>query len=110
LVVEPGTYGIAGDASEAGGSIAITKQLTIKGLRQNDHPVIMGRFKVEAPFALDQVTVDGTGTDGGQAFDFTADGTIESFSVTNSKVKNFFKDQPLNWTLQLGIRLNLGKE
>ena len=91
LVVEPGTYGIAGDATEAGGAIAITKQLTIKGLRQNDHPVIMGRFKVEAPFALDQVTIDGTGTDGGQAFDFTADGTIESFSVTNSEVKNFTK-------------------
>ena len=28
----------------------------------------------------------------------------------DSKVKNFFKDQPLNWTLQVGIRLNLGKE
>ena len=28
----------------------------------------------------------------------------------DSKVKNFFKDQPLNWTLQVGIRLNLGKD
>ena len=28
----------------------------------------------------------------------------------NSKVKNFFKDQPFNWTLQIGIRLNFGKE
>ena len=91
LVVEPGEYGIATDAAAFGGSVTISKALTIKGLRQNDHPVIMGRFKVEAPFALDQVTIDGTGTDGGQAFDFTADGTIESFSVTNSEVKNFTK-------------------
>ena len=51
----------------------------------------MGRFKVEAPFAVDQVTLDGTDTDGGQCFDFTADGEIESLSVTNSEVKNYTK-------------------
>ena len=91
LIVEPGTYGIATDAADHGGSITISKALTIKGLRQNDHPVIMGRFKVEAPFAVDQVTLDGTDTDGGQCFDFTADGNIESLSVTNSEVKNYTK-------------------
>lgn len=33
------------------------------------------------------------------------------YSLKNdSKVDNFFKDQPFNWTLQIGIRLNLGKE
>ena len=91
LIVEPGTYGIATDAADHGGSITISKALTIKGLRQNDHPVIMGRFKVEAPFAVDQVTLDGTDTDGGQCFDFTADGNIESLSITNSEVKNYTK-------------------
>lgn len=91
LIVEPGTYGIATDAADHGGSITISKAITIKGLRQNDHPVIMGRFKVEAPFAVDQVTLDGTDTDGGQCFDFTADGEIESLSVTNSEVKNYTK-------------------
>ena len=91
LVVEPGTYGIATDAADHGGSITISKALTIKGLRQNDHPVIMGRFKVEAPFAVDQVTLDGTDTDGGQCFDFTADGEIDYLSVTNSEVKNYTK-------------------
>lgn len=91
LIVEPGTYGIATDEATAGGSITISKALTIKGLRQGDHPVIQGRFKVEAPFALDQVTLDGTGTDGGQCFDFTADGEYESFSITNSEIKNYTK-------------------
>ena len=91
LIVEPGTYGIASDAADHGGSITISKTLTIKGLRQNDHPVIMGRFKVEAPFAVDQVTLDGTDTDGGQCFDFTKDGEIERLSVTNSEVKNYTK-------------------
>ena len=91
LIVEPGEYGIATDAAAFGGSVTISKKLTIKGLKQGDHPVINGRFKVEAEFAMDQVTLDGKGTDGGQAFDFTADGNIESFSVTNSEVKNFTK-------------------
>ena len=91
LIVEPGTYGIATDAADHGGSITISKALTIKGLRQNDHPVIMGRFKVEAPFAVDQVTLDGTDTDGGQCFDFTKDGEVESLSITNSEVKNYTK-------------------
>lgn len=91
LVVEPGEYGIATDEAAFGGSITISKQLTIKGLRQNEHPVIKGRFKVEAPFAVDQVTLDGTGTDGGQCFDFTAEGEIESLTVTNSEIKNYTK-------------------
>ena len=91
LVVEPGEYGIATDEAAFGGSITISKQLTIKGLRQNEHPVIKGRFKIEAPFAVDQVTLDGTGTDGGQCFDFTAEGEIESLTVTNSEVKNYTK-------------------
>ena len=91
LIVEPGTYGIATDEAAAGGSITISKALTIKGLRRSDHPVIQGRFKVEAPFAVDQVTLDGTGTDGGQCFDFTKDGSVESLSITNSEVKNYTK-------------------
>ena len=91
LVVEPGEYGIATDEAAFGGSITISKQLTIKGLRQNEHPVIKGRFKVEAPFAVDQVTLDGTGTDGGQCFDFTAEGEVESLTVTNSEIKNYTK-------------------
>ena len=91
LVVEPGEYGIATDEAAFGGSITISKQLTIKGLRQNEHPVIKGRFKVEAPFAVDQVTLDGTGTDGGQCFDFTDALEIDYLSVTNSEITNYIK-------------------
>ena len=35
---------------------------------------------------------------------------VRYYLKNNSKVDNFFKDQPFNWTLQIGIRLNLGKE
>jgi hypothetical protein len=34
---------------------------------------------------------------------------VRYYLKNNSNVKNYFKDQPLNWTLQLGIRLNFGK-
>lgn len=91
LVIEPGVYGIASSDAEVGGSVKIDKKLSIKGLRQNDHPVIKGRFQIEAEVDLDQVTLDGAETDGGQAFDFTADGEYESFSLTNSEVKNYTK-------------------
>lgn len=91
LIVEPGTYGIATDAADFGGSVTISKSLTIKGLRQNEHPVIKGRFKVEAPLAIDQVTLDGTGTDGGQCFDFTNALDIDYLAVTNSEIKNYTK-------------------
>jgi len=35
---------------------------------------------------------------------------LRYYLKNDSKVDNFFKDQPFNWTLQIGIRLNLGKE
>jgi len=91
LVIEPGVYGIASSDAEVGGSVKIDKKLSIKGLRQNDHPVIKGRFEIEAEVDFDQVSFDGAETDGGQAFNFTADGEYESFSLTNSEVKNYTK-------------------
>lgn len=99
LVVMPGTYPIPGGEFEKGGAVKVSKKLAIKGLRPNDMPIIMGRFQVEAEFSLDQVVLDGTGTDdhdtenhkGGQTFDFSADGEYESFSITNSVIKNYTK-------------------
>ena len=35
---------------------------------------------------------------------------LRYYLKNDSKVDNFFKDQPFNWTLQIGIRLNLGKK
>lgn len=91
LIVEPGTYGIATDEAAFGGSITVNKALTIKGLRQNNHPVIQGRIKVEADLTIDQVTLDGKGTDGGQAFDFTAANEIDHFIISNSEITNYTK-------------------
>ena len=87
----PEGYRLIVETAAFGGSVTISKKLTIKGLKQSDHPVIKGRFKVEADFAVENVALDGKGTDGGQCFDFTADGTIENFALLNSEVYNYTK-------------------
>ena len=91
LVIDAGEYGLKATDADYGGSVTITKAIAIKGLRQGSYPVIKGRFKVEAPLSLDQVILDGFGTDGGQTFDFTGSGTVSEFSLTNSQVKNYTK-------------------
>lgn len=92
LVLMPGEYGLHTEEADFGGSTTITKNLSIKGLRPNDMPVIKGRIKVEASLDIDQVILDGTGTDGGQTFDFTLEeGNINHLSITNSEVKNYTK-------------------
>ncbi len=94
LVVMPGTYTLTdADGVVAAGAVDINKSLTIKGLRQNDHPVIKGRFTISggSDIMFDQVTLDGTGTSGDQAIVFKAEGEYNSLSVTNSEVKNYTK-------------------
>ena len=94
LVVMPGTYTVTdADGVVAAGAVDINKSLTIKGLRQNDHPVIKGRFTISggSDIMFDQVTLDGTGTSGDQAIVFKAEGEYNSLSVTNSEVKNYTK-------------------
>jgi len=93
LVLMPGEYNItaAEDASYANGSVTISRKLAIKGLRPGEKPVIKGRIKVEATFEIDQVILDGSGTDGGQAFDFTGETDVHHLYITNSEIKNFTK-------------------
>ena len=94
LVLESGEYNIArgGDTpADFGGSLKITKKLGIKGLSQSDHPVIKGRIEVQADLDIDQVALDGTGTDGGQCFNFNGEANIDHFSITNSEISNYTK-------------------
>ncbi len=91
LVIEPGTYPLADGEKTSGAAIKISKDITLKGLRINEHPVIQGRLQVEANLALSQVTLDGTGTDGGQAFDYTADGDFDYLKIENCEITNYTK-------------------
>lgn len=94
LVLEGGEYPVAkgGDEpAEFGGALKITKKLAIKGLRQNDHPLIKGRIEVQADFDIDQVSLDGTGTDGGQCFNFNGEANLDHLNVTNCEISNYTK-------------------
>lgn len=91
LVIEPGNYPLASGESTTGATIKIAKDLRLKGLRPNDYPVIFGRFQVEGSLALNQIVMDGKGSDGGQAFDFTADGNIDYLTVEKSEIRNYTK-------------------
>lgn len=91
LIVEPGIYNIPAEEAEFGGSLKITKKIAIKGLRQNDLPVFKGRVEISAELDIDQVAFDGTGTDGGQCFNFVAEGALDHFSVSNSEISNYVK-------------------
>lgn len=100
LVIEPGTYGIAAEGATYGGNVAISKKITLKGLRQNDHPIIRGRITLNdgAALELDQITLDGNDDkekpNADQAFVFKKVGDMsemEYLHVYNSEIKNFVK-------------------
>ena len=94
LVLEPGEYGVVKGGDEPadfGGALKITKKIAIKGLRQNDHPVIKGRVEVQADLDVDQVSFDGTGTDGGQCFNFNGETNLDHLNITNSEISNYTK-------------------
>jgi hypothetical protein len=86
----PGIYGTAE-------KISIKKSVSLKAVRPNDRPVINATLSLEdgASLTLQQVVLDGTGTDSNQAIIFaTADATYESLIIEDSEVlhhaKGFF--------------------
>ena len=62
----------------------------LQGQRQADdfRAVIRGRFQIEAGASLDvnQLVIDGSKTDGGQTFNYTADGEYDHLSVQDCEV------------------------
>ena len=92
LALFPGIYGIKTEEAEFGGSLTIDKNLSIKSVRAADRAVIQGRVKIDnASLDLYQVVLDGTGTDGGQCFDFVADGAVDHLAIEDCEVRNYTK-------------------
>lgn len=96
LVVMPGEYTIdaSADASYKYGSVAIEKNLSIKGLRDNDKPIIRGRFTIAqgASVDLDQVILDGADTSGDHAFVYSdKDLTYDHLNIQNCEIRNYTK-------------------
>ena len=92
IVLYPGTYVIGLDAAAPGNAI-INKNITIKGARPTDRPVINGQFQLNdgASLTISQVILDGTNTKD-QTFNYkTADMTFNLLSVENCEIKNYTK-------------------
>ena len=92
LALFPGEYGIKTDEADFGGSLTINKDLSFKSVRAADRAVIKGRIKIEgASVDLYQVVLDGTGTDGGQCFDFSVAGEVDHLNIDDCEVSNYTK-------------------
>ncbi|MCR5130817.1 MAG: DUF4957 domain-containing protein, partial [Prevotella sp.] len=92
LALFPGEYGIKTEEADHGGSLTIDKNLSIKSVRAADRAVIKGRIKIDnASLDLYQVKLDGTDTDGGQCFDFVADGAVDHLAIEDCEVCNYTK-------------------
>ena len=95
LIVMPGTYTAAAaeGATYTVGSFAITKDITIKGLRENDKPIIKARFELKegASLDLEQVIVDAKGGSGDQMFVFTDAVAYDHLNIVNSEIMNTTK-------------------
>lgn len=91
----PGTYSMPVD-SESGkiGKLALNKSISIKAVRPNDRPVINGSFQLmegASLISLKQVILDGTGTDGSQAFDYKEAGTYAGIEIDDCEIHHYGK-------------------
>lgn len=96
LVVMPGeyTFPAAEDKTYKYEAIKIEKDLSIKGLRESEKPIIRGRFTISnsASVDLDQIILDGTDTSGDQVFVYSdKDVTYDHLNIQNCEIKNYTK-------------------
>ena len=88
-----GTFVVKSSSESAtAGAIAISKNITIKGVNPMRIPTINGRFELNdgASLTINQVNMDGTGTTGDQCFNFKGT-NVGGVSVNNAEIKNYTK-------------------
>ena len=90
LALMPGTFAIAAaeDAAYNNGSLKITKSITLRSAKSSDRAIIKGRITLEngASLDLNQVIIDATETDGGQIFNFTAEGEFDHLNIQDCQI------------------------
>ena len=95
LALMPGEYAIGADADAAYkyGSIAISKNITIRSAKSTDRAIIRGRFQISAGASLDlnQIVLNGQETSGDQAFNYTEDGEYDHLNVQDCEVFGYTK-------------------
>ncbi len=107
LVLMPGTYSAPVNEGVVG-KFTISKDLSIKGLRASEHPVINGIFAITegASLDIDQVSITAEGTDGNQVFNFTDAVAYDHFSITNSEVKGHSSIKGFYYLAKSGQSIN----
>ena len=95
LALMPGEYTIAADAEAAYkyGSLAISKNLTLRSAKSSDRAIIRGRIQISAGASLDlnQIVFDGKDTSGDQAISYAEDGNYDHLNIQDCEVSNFVK-------------------
>ncbi|WP_297328992.1 DUF4957 domain-containing protein [uncultured Bacteroides sp.] len=88
----PGTYKAPNQDGKIS-KIIISKDVEIKGVRPNDRPIINTCFQLAdgAAISFKQVILDGTNTDGSQAFDYITATTYGALVLDDCEVRNFTK-------------------
>ena len=90
LALMPGTYAIAAseEAAYENGSLKITKSLTIRSAKSKDRATIKGRITIEneASLELNQVIIDCSKTDGGQAINVVGEGEYDHVNIKDCEI------------------------
>lgn len=92
LALFPGTYEcLSEDGTQV--KVKISKSISIKAVRPAERPVIKGCIHLEngASLTMSQVILDGTGSDGSQAFEWKTATAYENLVLDDCEVKNYTK-------------------
>lgn len=91
----PGTYAnvTIEDGKEVIGKIDISANIEIKAVRPSDRPIINGCITLSdgASLSIKQVVMDGTNTDGSQAFEFKTATIYSSLVIDDCEISNYKK-------------------
>ncbi|MGN1375432.1 MAG: DUF4957 domain-containing protein [Prevotella sp.] len=92
LALFPGTYKVAGE-TEGLAKILVEKSIAIKAAKASDRPVINGCIHITsgASLTMSQVILDGTDTDGSQAFEWRDAVSYGDFVLEDCEVRNYVK-------------------
>ena len=92
LIVEPGEYNLSEDATTPA-TFSVNKEVSIKGLRDGDKPIIKGVFELKdgSNLTIEQCVIDGTGTGTVPLFQFAEKSKSEGITVINCEIKNIEK-------------------
>lgn len=88
----PGTYTVPGEEGGVG-KLNIKADIELKAVRPSDRPVINGCITLNegASLSLSQIVMDGTGTDGSQAFEYKDEGTYGHLMINDCEIRNYVK-------------------